>query len=340
MTAQDESTARLQIAAKQLMTTTQTIDRLLDDVFAQAKSLMLRRYQEIRRLSASDIPPGEFFAASLRAIVDIYAANAGAVWMREDPPGRLRCVAEIGTEKLGLTGEYERPHEALLRFAAAEQQPFLVRPNSSPRAGAGVSNPTDSFIVFGPVVHDGATVGLIELFLGPRPVRGKTPEVRRGYVRFMQHLTPWLLEYLLRQVRVAQAKAETPEAARRAAVEQFARRMAVAAKEVAAHREAIRRTLEQVVQNMTGLRPESLQQGRDVSSRIHQLLDANGLRVACPQCGAPAILRCQNGGSGALFVFDHTLAGGRTFHGGTPALPRLAVVPKPRRKSARPRTPK
>jgi hypothetical protein len=327
------------------MSTTQTIDRLLEDVFAQAKSLMRRRYLEIRRLAGSDLPPGQFFDAALRAIVDIYAASAGAVWMREEPPGRLRCVAQSGTEKLGLTGEYEQPHEALLRYAAAQPKPMLVRPNSSPQAGAGVSNPTDSFLVFGPLVHQGTTVGVIELFLGPRPVRGKTPEVRSGYVRFMEHLTPWIMKYLLAQLQTAQARSAMSPAgsqspAQASPAQQFALRMVVAAREVAAHREAIRRTLQRVVQEMRGLRAENLQHGRDVARRIHQLLDANGLRVTCPQCGAASILRCQAGGGGALFVFDHTLESGRTFHGGVPELPRLEVVAKPRRRAGRPRTPK
>ncbi|MEQ8785659.1 MAG: hypothetical protein RIC55_05150 [Pirellulaceae bacterium] len=344
------------------MSTTQTIDRLLEDVFAQAKSLMRRRYLEIRQLAGSNLPPGKFFDAALQATVDIYAASAGAVWMREEPQGRLRCVAQTGIEKLGLTGEYEQPHEALVRYAAAQPKPFLVRPNSSPRVGAGVSNPTDSFLVFGPLVHNGAMVGVIELFLGPRPVRGKTPEVRTGYARFMEHLTPWIVQYLLRQLQAAQAKkcddakksndAKKSDAAAaqplrgsqftgsQFAGSQFALRMVVAAREVAAHREAIRRTLERVVQEMTGLRAESLQQGRDVASGIHQLLDANGMRVACPQCGAASILRCQAGGGGALFVFDHTLAEGRTFHGGVAELPRLRVVAKSRRRGGVPRTPK
>jgi hypothetical protein len=107
-----------------------------------------------------------------------------------------------------------------------------------------------------------------------------------------------------------------------------ASRLHFAQRQVAAQRELIRRTLERVVQDLTGWRPANFREGRETAARIHQLLEANGLRIACPQCSAPAILRCQGSRGRALFVFDHTFASGRTFHGGTPELPRLSVVVK------------
>jgi hypothetical protein len=107
----------------------------------------------------------------------------------------------------------------------------------------------------------------------------------------------------------------------------------LAARQVTAQRDVIRQTLERAVRDLTGLRIAGLAQGRDVAARIHALLDANGLRVVCPQCERPAILRCQSTRGGAVFVFDHTLASGRTFHGGTAQLPPLRLVPKPARKA-------
>ena len=57
----------------------------------------------------------------------------------------------------------------------------------------------------------------------------------------------------------------------------------------------------------------------DTRGRFHTALSGGG---------TPAILRCQNARDTALFVFDHTLASGRTFHGGVPELPWLRVMAK------------
>lgn len=311
------------------MAASATIDALLEDVFAQAKALIRQRYGDFRRLAATpEMSPGPFFDGALHAISDIYAATAGAIWIRGDA-NTVRCVAQRGTEKLGLTGEYQQPHSDLLAYALSQPGPFVVSPNSRPRPGAGASNPTDSFLVFGPVVHNGVPVGLIELFLGPRPVRGKTPEVRRGYVRFMEVLTPLVLDFLLRKAQErTEAAPATAAPAKPLSPAEVTQRLQLAERQVAAQREVIRRTLERVVQDLTGFRPVSLAEGRAMTARIHQLLEANGFRVACPQCSSPAILRCQSTRGSALFVFDHTLPTGRTFHGGVPELPWLRVVAK------------
>lgn len=67
---------------------------------------------------------------------------------------------------------------------------------------------------------------------------------------------------------------------------------------------------------------------------VQKLLDAHGLRVRCPECGHPAILRCARNASArsGVFVFDHYLPDGRTFHGGGAALPILRIVAKPARR--------
>lgn len=88
---------------------------------------------------------------------------------------------------------------------------------------------------------------------------------------------------------------------------------------------------------MTGRCLESLQQNRELAETIHQLLDGHGLRVKCVECGHPAILRVspRPGKPNGVFVFDHTIEGRRTFHGGRSTIPTIQLVAKPPRKKTR-----
>lgn len=64
---------------------------------------------------------------------------------------------------------------------------------------------------------------------------------------------------------------------------------------------------------------------------VHSLLDDNGLRLECPTCGEPAILRCMKTGNSlqGCFLFDHRVGGKRTMHGGRNEIPSLVVTDKP-----------
>lgn len=101
---------------------------------------------------------------------------------------------------------------------------------------------------------------------------------------------------------------------------------------------SIRRAIQAKLGQLAGRSLGSLQHNRELARSIHDLLDSHGLRVRCNECGHPAILRVspRRGSPAGAFVFDHTIAGRRTFHGGRGALPELRLVAKPARgKSAR-----
>ena len=81
----------------------------------------------------------------------------------------------------------------------------------------------------------------------------------------------------------------------------------------------------------------SLQQNRQLVKSLHELLEGHGLRVMCSECGHPAILRVstRRGSADGVFVFDHTIEGRRTFHGGRSTMPQLHLVAKPIRQVRR-----
>ena len=97
----------------------------------------------------------------------------------------------------------------------------------------------------------------------------------------------------------------------------------------------VRLTIEAEIASLTGHSYGSLAANQDVVAMIQETLESHGLRVRCPECGHPAILRCSSrpGVLNGVFVFDHAIEGRRTFHGGTATVPELRVVAKPPRRS-------
>jgi hypothetical protein len=99
----------------------------------------------------------------------------------------------------------------------------------------------------------------------------------------------------------------------------------------------VRLTIESEIATLQGLTFGSLASNQAVVALIQEMLEAHGLRIRCPDCGHPAILRCSGrpGVATGVFVLDHTIEGHRTFHGGGATMPELRLIAKPRRKSAK-----
>jgi hypothetical protein len=97
---------------------------------------------------------------------------------------------------------------------------------------------------------------------------------------------------------------------------------------------AVRLAIESELADWTGRTYGSLTANQDVVRMIHEMIDGHGLRLKCPECGHPAILRCsaRPGIADGVFVFDHQVDGRRTFHGGGVVMPPLRLVAKPPRR--------
>lgn len=97
----------------------------------------------------------------------------------------------------------------------------------------------------------------------------------------------------------------------------------------------IRLAIQSQLGQISGRSLGSLQANKELAKSIQTMLEAHGLRVRCTQCGQPAILRVspRRGAPHGVFVFDHTIDGKRTFHGGWVTAPEIQLVAKPARKS-------
>ncbi len=96
----------------------------------------------------------------------------------------------------------------------------------------------------------------------------------------------------------------------------------------------IRLAIQAQLAQMSGRTLGSIDANRELARSIQEMLDAHGLRVRCTHCGHPAILRVspRAGAAAGVFVFDHTIDGRRTFHGGRVLMPEIRLVAKPARK--------
>ncbi|TWT92718.1 hypothetical protein [Stieleria varia] len=101
---------------------------------------------------------------------------------------------------------------------------------------------------------------------------------------------------------------------------------------------SIRIAIQQQLASMAGQSLGSIAANRELVETIQAMLENHGLRVRCNECGHPAILRVsvRPGCASGVFVFDHTIEGRRTFHGGKTVLPLIQLVSKPPRKKRAP----
>ncbi|MEM9586310.1 MAG: hypothetical protein AAGA03_03440 [Planctomycetota bacterium] len=99
---------------------------------------------------------------------------------------------------------------------------------------------------------------------------------------------------------------------------------------------SIRQAIQAKLREFEGRTMGDLAANREMVTTIHRLLDGHGLRVRCSECGHPAILRVspRKGMANGAFVFDHTIEGKRTFHGGSSVMPSLLVTSKPIRNAS------
>jgi len=305
------------------MSATAILNELLTEIAPDQREAFRRDYRAITQLPSAGIDLHQFLDDFLRHVVRLYAATAGAIWFRGADGGPLSAKAAVGFAELGLLNGYETAHRRLLDFALAKTKAFVVQPFSAPEPNAAASNPTDSFVVLGPIDNAGERIGLVELFLGPTPTRGKTAGDRERYALWLDHLNRYVCQGI--ELRFLGSSAPLQPALVN---------LAAAHAEIEAFQEAIRRSLEVTLNSYSGMSFGSLHGNQTFTRNVHELLEGNGLRIECPECGTPAILRCQSAGNSktGVFLYDHYLASGRTFHGGRSTFPQVKLVAKPPRR--------
>ncbi|MEZ6134119.1 MAG: hypothetical protein R3C53_04320 [Pirellulaceae bacterium] len=278
--------------------------------------------RKLGELVDGELPLQAFLELLLPQMCELFAASAAVAWMKtQGANGAVFGVRYRMDQMLDSVTEHKR-HERLVQLAWQQRQPMLAEPSAAKTGEVG--NPTGRPILFGPCLHFGEPIALLEIVLAEHD-EGMTQEQRQRFLRCVQLLAERVYGGL--RSRIAMPAANVGVALQN--LEQLTN-------DVLSMQQQILRAIETRLQTFHGWAFASLAENQEFARAVHTLLDSHGLRVECSECGYPAILRCLSAGNAkrGAFVFDHYLDSGRTFHGGLTTVPLIRVVPKPARRAA------
>lgn len=284
--------------------------------------------RDLATLADGDLPLQSFLELLLPQLCSLFSAEAAVAWMKTSGAnGAVFGVRYRMDQVLGTVSE-QKKHERLVQLAWQQRQPMLAEPSGERAKGdqnlQDGGNPTGHPILFGPILHFAEPIALLEIVL-PKEGTALTPAQRQLFLRCVQLVAERVYGGLRKRMSLPAAN-----------IGQAAEQLKQLGDEVHSIQQQIRRTIEIRLQQFFGWSFASLVENQEFAKQVHLLLDSHGMRVECPECGNPAILRCLRAGNAkhGAFVFDHYLDSGRTFHGGPTTVPLIRVVPKPARRVA------
>lgn len=277
--------------------------------------------KKLGKLIDGDVPLQSFLERLLPQLCELFDGVAAVAWMKTHGASGAVFGVRYKMEEVVSSVNEQKKHEKLVQIAWQQRQPMLAEPTGK-RGGA--QNPTSHPLLFGPVLHFGEPIALLEIVLEKTVGQLSTKE-RQLYLRGTQLIAERVYGGLKQRMSVPAAT-----------LKQAADQIQLLAGEVLTIQQQIKRNIETRLQQFHGWSFQSLGENQAFAKMVHQLLDGYGLRVVCPECGNPAILRCLRAGNAknGAFVFDHYLESGRTFHGGPTTVPLITVVQKPARRAA------
>ncbi|GAB5402445.1 MAG: hypothetical protein Aurels2KO_06760 [Aureliella sp.] len=340
---------RVGILSKQSLQ--QSLDELPSDLVGEAGA----RVRQLGQLVDGDLPLQSFLERLLPELTELLHGEAAVIWMRAEGASGAVFGVRYKMDAIVDSIAGQKKHERLVQLAWQQKQALLAEPASrarkplseetasghqpadsenppqATRDGATTNqrqaqsaNATGRCILFAPVLHLGEPIALIEIVLDASHSELRR-EKRHLYLQGAQLIAERIYGGLKRRMTL-------PAATMSRAHEE----LSAITDEVNALQQQILLQIERRLQSMKGWAFESLKENQAFAKSVHQLLDSHGLRVICPECGSPAILRCLRAGNAkhGAFAFDHYLDTGRTFHGGSTTVPMLRVVKKPARRAA------
>lgn len=308
----------------------QMVDALTSDSDVETKFAVPQKLQasgwlkKIEKVMASDITLQPFLEQVLPIIVGHFGALGGLVWLRPHGGHGSWFALRHQMEPIAFGPAETRKHERLVQFAWQQRSPLLVAPKA--KANGQPGNPVNYSLAFSPVVHWGETIALLELVF-----RAESAPPTALFQRVLLQTLQVAAEHLHHGLRARLNLPAATIAQATMAVDQLK-------DEIRSYEESLRRSMEARLRQFHGWAFGSLAENQAFAKMVHELLDQHGLRVRCPECGNPAILRCIKAGNSrhGVFVFDHYLPTGRTFHGGPTTVPALTLLPKPQRRVSLP----
>ncbi|WP_254509921.1 efflux RND transporter periplasmic adaptor subunit [Anatilimnocola floriformis] len=174
---------------------------LLQDTRNEIRNLV----GEVAQLAASDVSPSEFYEGFLSRVLAAMAAVGGAVWLKQE--GGLHLAFHANFPATGFPVDQDLPaHRGLLARVAESKQALVVPPHAGAAADLkSQDNPTQHLLVVAPLLLEGETQAIVEVFQRP----GGGPTTQRGYLRFLVQMADLAGDFLktqhLKQMRDRQA---------------------------------------------------------------------------------------------------------------------------------------
>lgn len=277
--------------------------------------------RQLAELIDSDLPLQSFLELLLPQLCQLYKAPAAVAWMKTQ--GAVFGV-RYRMDSLLSTIAQQKSHERLVQIVWQQKQPTLAEPKAGSKENADSSNPTTHRLLFAPILHLGEPIALLEVVL-PMQAEPILEGSRQLYLRSAQLLAERVYGGLKRRMAMPQAQIHRAES-----------ELQKLTNDLQMLHMQIQRTIETRLAQFHGWSFGSLGENQEFAKLVHLILDSHGLRVVCPECGHPAILRCLRAGNAknGVFVFDHYLESGRTFHGGPTTVPLLKIIAKPARRGS------
>jgi hypothetical protein len=305
--------------------TIQLLHQALQDLPNDQSGPSVLQVKKLAKLIDSDLPLQSFLEQLLPSLCELFSAKAAVAWLRaQGAPGAVFGVRYRMDDLINSTAE-QKKHERLVQLAWTQKQVMLAEPTPNGRRSGqdnGGSNPTGHPLLFGPILHQHEPIALLELVLNDLPATLTSAE-RKLYLRGIQLIAERVYGGLAKRMTLPTAT-----------IEKATQQMEQLVAETETLQQQIRTHIESRLQQFHGWSFGSLEENQRFAKMVHQILDGYGLRAQCPECGHPAILRCLGAGNAkhGVFVFDHYLENGRTFHGGPTTVPLIRVVGKPARR--------
>lgn len=323
----------------------QSLQQTLDELPNALVGAAAARVQQLGQLVDGDLPLQSLLERLLPELTGLLNGEAAVIWMRAEGASGAVFGVRYKMDAVLDSIAGQKKHERLVQLAWQQKQALLAEPatrkpvvnssgndSSSIKSGgldssssqAQSENSTGRCILFAPILHLGEPIALLEIVLDASQ-SGLSQAKRQLYLQGVQLIAERIYGGLKRRMTL-------PAATMSRAQEE----LAGITEEVNELQQQILMQIERRLQRMKGWAFSSLAENQAFAKSVHQLLDGHGLRVICPECGSPAILRCLRAGNAknGAFAFDHYLDTGRTFHGGSTTVPLLRVVKKPARRAA------
>lgn len=276
---------------------------------------------QFERICTADQSLHEFSSDLLDWLRLIFGAQASALWLRSDADANTARVHQRSGGWVIRDGDHhDNPNHTADSFVLSHWR--QQDPISQYLSGSGC------LVLVAPLRDKAGALGALQLLLSvqqpePASTENNQPVMAAPYLIALTRLASRVQTAVSRHVSTRTLPLELATGA-----------LQPLKLQIAGVQRALRLAIEQYFQQFSQSSFGSLAANQEFTRLAQQLLDAHAFRFRCPECGHPAILRCAKNGAvpSGVFVFDHYLPEGRTFHGGTRHLPLLKLTSKPSRK--------